>query len=242
MSLKDYHKLVPRQHIGQIIYPRQKYDLLEKYWDSTTYSSDFKENQDKIRAKKMISNFVVWAKKNPHKVIGVELPFQLKLSGIPIRGKIDRLEQDENGNYYVVDYKTGKCYETDSSISENIQMNLYALAIEEKFKKLPLQSSLYYVDDDKMIKNVISDRRSVDDFKLKLEGVITSILNEEFEANPLQGAWTCRWCSYKNICDEAQKHSMEIIENSITRREGRGRRERGLTPKHSAQHCRNGVR
>ena len=31
VSLKDYHKLVPRQHIGQIIYPRQKYDLLEKY-------------------------------------------------------------------------------------------------------------------------------------------------------------------------------------------------------------------
>ena len=56
-----------------------------------------------------------------------------------------------------------------------------------------------------MIKYVISDRRSVDDFRLKLEGVITSILNEEFEANPLQGAWTCRWCPYKNICDEAQK-------------------------------------
>ena len=202
---KIFEKLSFLEKEGKEISKKIGYDLLEKYWDSTTYSSDFKENQDKIRAKKMISNFVVWAKKNPHKVIGVELPFQLKLSGIPIRGKIDRLEQDENGNYYVVDYKTGKCYETDSSISENIQMNLYALAIEEKFKKLPLQSSLYYVDDDKMIKYIISDRRSVDDFKLKLEGVITSILNEEFEANPLQGAWTCRWCSYKNICDEAQK-------------------------------------
>ena len=202
---KIFEKLSFLEKDGKEISKKIGYDLLEKYWDSTTYSSDFKENQDKIRAKKMISNFVTWAKKNPHKVIGVELPFQLKLSGIPIRGKIDRLEQDENGNYYVVDYKTGKCYETDSSISENIQMNLYALAIEEKFKKLPLQSSLYYVDDDKMIKYVISDRRSVDDFKLKLEGVITSILNEEFEANPLQGAWTCRWCSYKNICDEAQK-------------------------------------
>ena len=105
----------------------------------------------------------------------------------------------------MVDYKTGGCYESENSISENIQMNLYAMAIEEKFKKLPVEASLYYVNDDKFIRYVISNRRSVDDFKQKLEQVTISILNEEFEAKPVQGAWTCRWCPYKNICDEAQK-------------------------------------
>ena len=202
---KIFEKLSFLEKDGKEISKKIGYELLEKYWDSSTYSSDFKEKQDKIKAKQMISNFVQWAKKNTNKVIGVELPFQLELCGIPIRGKIDRLEKDPNGNYHVVDYKTGGCYESENSISENIQMNLYALAIEYKFKKLPLSASLYYVNDDKMIKYVISDRRSVDDFKLKLEGIISSILNEEFEANPSQGTWTCRWCPYKNICDEAQK-------------------------------------
>ena len=76
---KIFEKLSFLEKDGKEISKKIGYDLLEKYWDSTTYSSDFKENQDKIRAQKMISNFVAWAKKNPHKVIGVELPFQLKL-------------------------------------------------------------------------------------------------------------------------------------------------------------------
>ena len=50
--------------------------------------------------------------------VGVELPFQIKLKGITVRGKIDRLEQDDQGNYYVIDYKTGACFETVNTISE----------------------------------------------------------------------------------------------------------------------------
>ena len=202
---KIFEKLSFLEKDGKQISKKIGYDLLEKYWDSTAYSSDSKEDQDKIKAKKMISNFIEWANKNTHKVIGVELPFQMDICGIPIRGKIDRLEKDDNGNYYVIDYKTGACYESENSISENIQMNLYALAIEKKFKKLPHEASLYYVNEDKFIRYIITNRQSVDDFKQKLEHVIASIINEEFEANPLQGAWTCRWCPYKNICDEVQK-------------------------------------
>ena len=202
---KIFEKLSFLEKDGKQISKKIGYDLLEKYWDSTAYSSDSKEDQDKIKAKKMISNFIEWANKNTHKVIGVELPFQMDICGIPIRGKIDRLEKDDNGNYYVIDYKTGACDEAENSISENIQMNLYALAIEKKFKKLPHEASLYYVNEDKFIRYIITNRQSVDDFKQKLECVIASILNEEFDANPLQGAWTCRWCPYKNICDEVQK-------------------------------------
>ena len=113
------------------------------------------------------------------------------------------MEQDEEGNYYVIDYKTGVCFESENTISENIQMNVYALAIEEKFHKLPVQASLFYVNDDKLIKYFITDSKSVDIFRKKLENIINSILNEEFEANPAEGFWTCKRCPFKNICEEA---------------------------------------
>ena len=82
-------------------------------------------------------------------------------------------------------------------------MNVYALAIEQKFHKLPVQASLFYVNDDKLIKYLITDTKSVDIFRKKLERIINSILNEEFEANPAEGFWTCKRCPFKNICEEA---------------------------------------
>ena len=86
------------------------YELLENYWDSSPYSSDFKENQDKIKAKKMIDNFLNWTDSNSHNVIGVEIPFQFSIQGIPIRGKIDKLAQCSthihiwNINIYIYTY------------------------------------------------------------------------------------------------------------------------------------------
>ena len=200
---KTFQTLSFRQKDGKPISQKLAYTLLEQYWDSVSYNSDVKEKQDKARAKKMIKNFLKWTSSNSNKVVGVELAFNIKLKGITVRGKIDRLEQDDQGNYYVIDYKTGACFESENTISENIQMNVYALAIEQKFHKLPVQASLFYVNDDKLIKYFITDSKSVDVFKQKLENIIESILNEEFEANPAEGFWTCKRCPFKNICEEA---------------------------------------
>jgi len=202
---KVFEKLSLLEKDGKQTSQEIGYELLENYWDSSPYSSDFKENQDKIKAKKMIDNFLNWTDSNPNKVIGVEIPFQFSIEGIPIRGKIDRLEQDSDGNYHVIDYKTGACYESETSISENVQMNLYAMAVEEKFKKLPVRASLFYVKEDKMIKYLITGKKSVDNFKENLEKMVHQIIDEKFETNPVKGAWTCKFCPYKNICDEAPK-------------------------------------
>ena len=133
---KIFQTLSLRQKDGKSISQKLAYTLLEKYWDPSSYNSDAKERQDKTKAKKMINNFLKWVGANSNKVVGVELPFQIKLNGIFIRGKIDRLEQDGEGNYYVIDYKTGVCFESENTISENIQMNVYALAIEQKFSQI----------------------------------------------------------------------------------------------------------
>ena len=200
---KVFEILSTMQKDGKTISKKLGYELLEKYWDVSSYETDAKETQDKTRAKKMIDNFIKWAVANTNKVIGNEIPFQLKLAGKIIRGKIDRLEMDSIGNYYVVDYKTGACYESENSISQNIQMNVYALAVEQKFNKLPLQTSLFYVNDDKIINYLISNKSNVENFKTKLEDMIKSILNEKFDANPIQGFWTCKSCPYRGICDDA---------------------------------------
>ena len=200
---KVFQNLSLKQMEGKTISKEIALELLEKYWDSAAYDSDSKENEDRRKAKMMIDNFFKWTATNTNKVVGVEVPFKFKLGGVMIRGMIDRIEKDPQGNYYVVDYKTGICYESDNSVAENVQMNVYAMAIESMFKKLPLKTTLFYVREDKLVHYHILNRQLIDDYRSKLENVVDDIINEKFEANPAKGFWTCKFCPFKSICDDA---------------------------------------
>ncbi len=113
-------------------------------------------------------------------------------------GSIDRVEQTPAGKYQVIDFKTGGVYETKNSIKDDTQMNVYALAVENLYGKLPDKTSLFYLKEGKMLENEIKTD-NLERVKAKLESITKSVLNEEFEARPEKGA--CRFCNFKSICD-----------------------------------------
>jgi CRISPR/Cas system-associated exonuclease Cas4 (RecB family) len=77
-------------------------------------------------------------------------------------------------------------------------MNIYAIATETLYKKLPTITSLFYLKKDKIISNNI-EKSSVQEFKRSIEDKVKLILEEEFTATPSFEA--CRSCDYQNICD-----------------------------------------
>ena len=77
------------------------------------------------------------------------------------------------------------------------------MAVEARFKKLPVQAALFYVNEDKFVRYLITGKQSVNNFKQNLSEMVNLILNENFDAKPAKGSWTCKFCPYKNICDEA---------------------------------------
>ena len=174
------------------------FEILEKNWDSDAYKSEKKEDEDLAKAKEMIQLYLKWISENPNKAIDVEKRFKIEISGIPITGSIDRVEQTPSGEYQVIDFKTGGVYETKNSIKEDTQMNVYALAVESTYGKLPEKTSLFYLKEGKMLENVLKTD-NLERVKAKLDQVTQSILAEDFEARPEKGA--CYNCAFKNICD-----------------------------------------
>ena len=65
---------------------------------------------------------------------------------VPITGSIDRVEKAFNNELEIIDFKTGGVYENNKSIKENPQMNIYALAVQKRYGKLPTRASLFLLE------------------------------------------------------------------------------------------------
>jgi DNA helicase-2/ATP-dependent DNA helicase PcrA len=62
-----------------------------------------------------------------------------------VKGFIDRIEQTPEGEFGVVDFKTGAKPSSlmKNSVLSDIQLNLCSLAIKEMFGRLPVRASFY---------------------------------------------------------------------------------------------------
>jgi DNA helicase-2/ATP-dependent DNA helicase PcrA len=175
--------------------------ILEQFWSSSAYATRQKEREDKERAAQMVETYLAWRESNENEVIAAEMKFQFTLDGRVVKGFIDRVERTPNGNYVVIDYKTGYQSENKNSIKHSIQMNVYSLAILEKFGALPVKASLFYVKHRKIV-DYVPDPENIKQEKLRLTEMINSVILEHFPQAP--SYQTCRSCSYVDVCAEKE--------------------------------------
>lgn len=177
------------------------FELLSKEWSSNAFQSETEERQSKEKAKGMIRTYLSWLAANPNAPVAVEQPFQIEICGVPFNGFIDRIEQTPDGEFEVVDFKTGGVYENSRSIKEDPQMNVYALGVQKLYGKLPKKASLFYVREDEIVPYEVSQSQ-VSKVKTVIEVVTNAILEERFDATPSFKA--CRSCPYWDICDSKE--------------------------------------
>ena len=89
-------------------------------------------DRERSRAERMIANLVSWLSANPRRLVDVERDFLVQLSDdVQIRGRVDRLEIDDDGRLVVIDLKTGKTTSVRAEdIGEHPQLGAYQAAVE----------------------------------------------------------------------------------------------------------------
>jgi DNA helicase-2/ATP-dependent DNA helicase PcrA len=179
----------------------QAINMFDKFWSSAAYPTRQKEREDKESAQQMIGSYLTWRENNSNEIIAAEMKFQFSLKKRVVKGVIDCVERTPDGHYVVVDYKTGSKKESKKSIKENIQMNVYSLAILEKFGVLPLRASFFYIKHGKMV-DYFPDRENCKKQKIRMSDLINNVITEQFPAMPKYQ--TCRWCSYRDLCEEKE--------------------------------------
>ena len=178
--------------------------LLDANWDSSAYPSRTQEAEDKRKADLLLDTFLDWQAKNRHTILVAEQRFRFRLGERNMTGYIDRIEQQPDGGLVVIDFKTGSKPSniTKAGIREDIQMNVYCMAVQAMYGKVPVRASLYYLKDDKTI-DYIPDDESIAAFKERVSGMISAVCSEEFPARPSYIG--CQRCDYRDLCEVGEK-------------------------------------
>ncbi len=128
----------------------------------------------------------------------------LELDGIKLTGKIDRIEVNNDGTYFLIDYKTGSspgaCKTADKKHLDQIRFYKLAFELKHPDKKVSHVSVIYVEDFER---NYIKEVCEEDDIliKEKIFETYKNIQNLRFEAIcKKQSTEICKRCNYKLLC------------------------------------------
>jgi DNA helicase-2/ATP-dependent DNA helicase PcrA len=125
-----------------------------------------------------------------------ERPFLLPIEGIAIKGRIDAIYGVPDGPWEVVDWKTGQLPHADDPLA-GVQLDLYALACIEVWRKTPedLKLTYFYLRTGEERSHTVDD---VDGVRERIRMWLRGIGEAAFEPTP---GPHCRFCDFRPFCD-----------------------------------------
>jgi len=109
---------------------------LDSVWDALAFDAPWKSRQEKENARAALERFLRWhVMERGRTTVATEQDFDVTLDAgevqVRIRGSMDRVETDAEGQAYVVDFKTGRAKPTGAEVARHPQLAVYQLAVRE---------------------------------------------------------------------------------------------------------------
>jgi putative RecB family exonuclease len=137
------------------------------------------------------------------RVLGVELRVAATTDdGVTIRGIIDRLELDEDGELIVTDYKTGTAPNEGWEQRSMAGVHVYSFLCERMFGRRPARVQLLYLSGPEKIVTRATDQ-SLRGAEVKSNAVMRAIrvACTRHDFRPRASA-LCAFCSFREFCPE----------------------------------------
>lgn len=162
--------------------------------------------------------------------IGLELLLDVEVEGVRLRGIIDRLELDEDGELVVTDYKTGSVPSETYERKRLSGVHIYSLLCEELLGRRPKRVQLLYLKQPVAILTTPTDqttrgtRRSL---TAVWQAVERACDREDFRPRPSR---LCDYCAFQAYCPQFGGDPQVAADISREAREARAaaRAERDL--------------
>ena len=126
----------------------------------------------------------------------LEQPFSLRVDGLRLTGRIDRVDRRPDGSYEVIDYKTGSARRAPE-LQKDLQLGVYALAARDVFRFNPLSLSYYYLETSERV-TVEKPQERLEEDRQTILKVAEGIRAEQFPARPER--MKCSGCDFRLLC------------------------------------------
>jgi putative RecB family exonuclease len=178
---------------------------LDRAWDDVLATDEYAgmEIPDDFRSSAATLVRRYFDLEDPTKIrpIGLELFLSTPLNDrVNLRGIIDRLELDEDGELVVTDYKTGKVPGERQEQGRLTGVHFYSYLCEKLFGRRPARIQLLYLGEPVAIIATPSEQ-STRGLERKVGAIWTAIERacERDDFRPRPSA-LCSWCSFKEHC------------------------------------------
>jgi DNA helicase-2/ATP-dependent DNA helicase PcrA len=175
------------------------FDEFRRNWMSEGFLSREHEEARFASGLRTLAGFRTRALAQPGNVVAVERPFELTLDGMRIRGRVDRLDQDERGAV-IVDYKSSEVRaqrKADDKARDSLQLQTYALAHEQRTGELPIAMQLHFLESGLIGQTTPAPARLAK-ARDQLRGAFAGIAAQEFTPRPNPVA--CGYCPFRQVC------------------------------------------
>ena len=160
--------------------------------DASTFAKD---------AARMVERY--FTLEDPRRIhpVGTELMLETHIDSLLVRGIIDRLEEDADGQLVVTDYKTGR---TPSQAQEQSRLggvHFYAFLCERVLGRLPARIQLVYLGSQPQIITTTPSAQSVRGMQQRVGAIWSAVERacEREDFRPKKSA-LCNWCAFQAYC------------------------------------------
>ncbi|HSC20704.1 MAG TPA: PD-(D/E)XK nuclease family protein, partial [Solirubrobacterales bacterium] len=174
--------------------------LFEQGWRRTGFGNSDDELQFRDRAKEALRLYWENERLAEGEPVWLEKKFDFKVGDHHVRGRVDRVDRLPDGDYELIDYKTGE-RKSSEDLDDDLQLALYRMAAREAWGIEASTGSYYYVlDGDKVAAPTKPD--DAERVERTVLQVGEGILSQDFEPRP--SPKVCSWCDYRLICPAAE--------------------------------------
>ncbi len=132
--------------------------------------------------------------------IGLELRLEARLDSLLLRGIIDRLELDDEGELVITDYKTGRSPGVTFEQSRLAGVHFYAFLCEQVLGRRPARVQLLHLAEPVSI-SVVPSEQSIRGLRNRAQAIWSAVelacATEDFRPKTSK---LCDYCSFKAYC------------------------------------------
>lgn len=205
--LRDIHQAIIAER------PRSEGEVLQQFRErmaEARFDDEYQRRLFEQQGARHLSAYLASLAAGPAPaVLHAERTFDMKVDGIRVRGRMDRVDRSADHRLRIVDFKTGSAFDQKKA-DDSLQLSIYAIAARETLDAEAGELVIHNLEDNSQVLTR-RDGDAMAETRAKIVTVAEGIAAEHFQAKP--GFW-CHSCDFRNLCP-ATEQKLWVISSAV---------------------------